>query len=291
MHICVVTDEISADPETAIELAAGWGIRDFELRGYYYDRVPMISAHQKRRLHELFKHYDAHVVAVSPGLFKFPFPPVESVSIPLPWLDRVYFDAWESAHKQTEEHLNELLPATIDFACEMGAQTIVSFAFSRGGTPAGPAPDLLLEYLFRAAEKVKAGGLQMAIENEVGFWADTGERTAEIVRRIGHPNLGINWDPGNAFCEGENPFPDGYSKVKDWIRHVHFKDARRLPGGGFEFAQIGEIDWEGQLKALAEDGYQGYISIETHLRPKIAAAKSAVERLLKLIPPAESDVG
>lgn len=291
MRICIVTDEISADPETAVELGAQWGIRDFELRGYYYDRVPSITDHQKLRLKEVIRQYDARVVAISPGLFKFPLPPTEPESIPLPWLDRVCYDAWEYSKKQTEEHLNELLPATIDFAHEMGAKTIVSFAFSRDGYPAGLAPEPLLEYLFRAAEKVKAAGLQLAIENEFGFWADTGERTAEIVKRVGHPNLGINWDPGNAYCAGDTPFPDGYLSVKDRILHVHFKDVRRVPNGGCEFVEFGEIDWSGQLKALAEDGYQGYISIETHLRPKIAAAKSALDRLKAMIPPVEGSAG
>ena len=35
VKLAIVTDEISADPETAIELGAEWGIHDFELRGVF----------------------------------------------------------------------------------------------------------------------------------------------------------------------------------------------------------------------------------------------------------------
>lgn len=116
MRICVFTDEISADPETAIELGVQWGVQDFELRGYYFDRVPRITDHQKSRLIEVINQYDVRIVAVSPGLFKFPLPPTRQENIPLAWLDRAQYDVRGNADKQTEEHLNELLPATIDFA-------------------------------------------------------------------------------------------------------------------------------------------------------------------------------
>ena len=288
MKVCIVTDEISADPETAIELGVGWGVKDFELRGYYYDRVPEISNHQRQRLHETLDQYDARVVAVSPGLFKFPFTRPYSESIPLPWLDRIFYDEWENSKRRIEEHLKVLLPKTIDFAHEFGAKSMVSFGFSRGGLPAGDPPDELYDYLYQAAEVARAGDLQLVIETEVGFWADTGERTASIIRRISHPNLRINWDPGNSFLEGDIPFPDGYQHVRGLVGHVHFKDARRMPDGGSELVAEGQIDWAGQIRALYEDGYDGYVSIESHLRPKVAEAIFALNRLRNLIEAAES---
>lgn len=288
MRICIITDEISADPETAIELGASWGIKDFELRGYYYDRIPEISTHQRQRLHEVLDRYEARIVAVSPGLFKFPFTTSYPESIPLPWLDRIFYDEWENSKRRIEEHLTVLLPKTIDFAHEFGAKTIVSFGFSRGGLPAGEPPAELYDYLYQAAEIAKAGSLQLAVETEVGFWADTGERTASIIRQINHPSLKINWDPGNSFLEGDVPYPDGYQHVRDLVGHVHFKDACRLADGRSELVAQGQIDWTGQIKALYTDGYNGYISIETHLRPKVAEAIFALNRLRNLIEAAES---
>ena len=283
MKISLLTDEISADPETAIELGTQWGIHDFELRGYYTDRVPRISAYQKLRLKEILERYSARVIAIGPGLFKVPLPAKYPDEFPLQWLDQSLFTHWSDAQKQVDEHINELLPASLDFANELGAKLVVIFAFNRAGLPSGPPPDELLCVLLKAAERAKSAGLQLAIENEAGFWADTGARTERIVHAINHPCLGINWDPANAFCEGEAPYPDGYACVRDLVQHVHFKDARRLDSGKVEFIGEGQVDWAGQIKALAADGYSGSISIETHIRPKVAEARAALNRLQSLI--------
>ena len=48
MKISIVTDEISSDIETAIELGTVWGIHDFELRDDG-SRVPNISAFELAR--------------------------------------------------------------------------------------------------------------------------------------------------------------------------------------------------------------------------------------------------
>jgi sugar phosphate isomerase/epimerase len=93
----------------------------------------------------------------------------------------------------------------------------------------------------------------------------------------------VNWDPANAFFEGDTPYPDGYEHVKGLVKHVHFKDALKNAQGEPEYALEGDIDWTGQVEALAVNGYPGFISIETHLRPKVAAAKSSLDRLRSLI--------
>lgn len=287
MKISIITDEISADPETAVELGVGWGVNDFELRGYYSDRAPRFSDFQKQRLRDVLARYDAHVIALSPGLFKFPFPAQLPEELPLSWLDKGSYENWATAQNQVEEHLNRLLPESLKYACELGAKIVVVFGFSRGGLPPGDPPDELLKCLLKAAERAQASGVNLVIENEAGFWADTGERTGMIIRQINHPALRVNWDPGNAFVEGESPYPGGYAGVRDWVSHVHFKNASRNKHGGYEYSIQGDIDWAGQIRALTVDQYKGYISVETHLRPKVASAKSALDRLKTLIQAAE----
>ncbi len=287
MRISLLTDELSADPETAVELGTEWGIRDFEIRGFYADRVPLLSSYQKRRLHDVLADYQANVVGISPGLFKMPLPPREAARSSLAWMDRASYADWESAQQQVEYHLNELLPASLDFANEFGAKLVVIFSFGRGGAEPGEAPDQVLDILLRAAERANAAGLQLALENEDGFWGDTGERSAKILRTINHPALGLNWDPGNAFFAGDTPFPTGYEFVRGLIRHVHFKDASRDASGVPYYTVRGEIDWAGQICALARDSYDGCISIETHERPKVAKARASLEYLRELLAAAE----
>ena len=283
IKISVVTDEISADPETAIELGTQWGINDFELRGYFSDRVPVFSSYQRKHLQDVLKVYGARIIAIGPGLFKIPFPASTASGASLSWLDKAEYDLWEQSRKLVDYHLNELLPQSLDYANELGAHLVLIFGFDRSGAPAGEAPEGILEYLFKAAERAKSANLKLVIENEAGFWADTGERTSRIIHAVNHPALGANWDPGNAFFAGDIPYPDGFSAVHDKVQHVHYKDAMCDEQGKPFYCNEGDIDWQGQIRHLLKDGYDGYISIETHMSPKIAAAKAALTRLRNLL--------
>jgi sugar phosphate isomerase/epimerase len=283
MKISLITDEISADPETAIELGAAWGISNFELRGYYADRAPMLTSYQKDKLGEILERYQARVVALSPGLFKFPLPASRWASFSVAAIEADMHRSWASVYDLAKKHLHELLPASLEYAQQLGTKIITAFSFSRGGAPAGQAPDTVLDILRQAAENAEAAGLILAIEVEAGFWGDTGQRTAQLLEAVGHPALRVNWDPGNAVEAGDIPYPDGYAHIKQHVAHVHFKDARRLPGGGYDYAIDGDVDWEGQLQALVRDGYDGYISVETHMQPKVASAQRSLQRLIRLI--------
>ncbi|MGE5222979.1 MAG: sugar phosphate isomerase/epimerase family protein [Omnitrophica WOR_2 bacterium] len=283
IKISLITDEISADPQTAIELGAAWGVHSFELRGFYTDRVPCFSAYQKQKIRDILEDYQAQIIAISPGLFKMALPPVRSPRETLGWMDYIRYESWSAAQNSVRYHLEELLPKSLDYASELGAGKVAIFGFDRAGAPPGDPPEEVLKILRLAAERARAAGLELVLENEAGFWADTGERTASLVRAIGNPNLGINWDPGNAFFAGDRPFPEGYASVKGLVRHVHFKDATCEPGGQPQFVGQGQINWAGQVQALKTDGYDGYISIETHIAPKVAAARSALERLQSLL--------
>lgn len=283
MKISMITDEISADPETAIELGTEMGVHDFELRGYFTDRAPRFSAYQKQRLRDALDEYQAHIIAIGPGLFKFAYPPPSAPRLPLGWMDRAGYENWAEAQRLADYHLNELLPAVLNYANELDAGLVVIFGFDRAGAPPGPPPDEVLNCLRLAAERASAAGLRLVIENEDGFWADSGARTAQMVQAVHHPALGINWDPGNAFFAGDAPYPMGYQSVRGLVHHVHFKDAMRDSDGTLHYVANGQVDWTGQIRALLTDSYKGFISIETHIRPKVASARSALERLRSLI--------
>jgi len=283
MKISLVTDEVSSDPETAIELALTWGIRDFELRGIGPNRVPLLSDHQKDRLKNALDAFEVKVVAISPGLFKCPYPSGDRERFPMEALDSEVFARWRSAQDLARYHLEELLPRSLQFAREVGAAILVVFGFHRGGRPAGQAPDEVLEALRMAAERAEVDGVSLALEVEDGFWGDTGQRTAALLAQVNHRALGVNWDPANATVAGETAFPAGYQAVREFVRHVHFKDVRLDAAGGHRYAVEGEIDWSGQIGALARDGYRGFLSIEPHMAPRVKAAEAMAARLQQLI--------
>lgn len=283
MKVCIVTDEISADPETAIELGGGWGVTDFELRGVGTSRVPYLTAYQKDSLYRALESFSARIVALSPGLFKFPYQPGSRERFPVQAIDIGMYDRWKTSRDQIEYHLNEVLPSSIDLAKHLGANLIVAFGFHRAGQPPGEPPDEILQILSNAADYAEAAGMQLAIEVEADFWADTGLRTAQIVKLVNHPSLTVNWDPGNALVAGDSPYPQGYNHVRDYIGHVHFKDVKITGSGEYQYSVEGQIDWPGQITALVEDDYQGYIAVETHMSPKVHSARAVLSRLQSIL--------
>lgn len=283
MQISIVTDEMSGDPETAFELGLEWGVDRFELRGVYADRIPDLPPHARHRLLRAVREFGVTVTAVSPGLFKMPFPASEPGRSNLGWMDAGFFETWRGVRETLDDHLYRLLPRTLEFAAEVGARSLICFSFARGGAGQGPAPAGVVDALADAAEQCAGAGIDLLIETEEGHWADSGERSAAIVQRIGGERIGINWDPANALIEGDVPWPDGYDFVRDHVRNVHFKDARRYPDGSWELLAEGDVDWRGQIGALVADGYSGAIAIEPHLSPPVASTRNALKRLRGLI--------
>jgi sugar phosphate isomerase/epimerase len=278
----MMTDEVSADLETALELASAWGLEGVELRGIGEKRFPAVSDLASQRTPTLIRRWDMRVAAISPGLFKVPtpVPPPNETQI-LRWEDSIVLARHRDAEAVVAAHLEVLLPRSIQAAVELGAPTIVCFSFDRGHQePAGVAPELVIEALRRAATEAGEAGLTLALEVEHVCWADVSSRARDIVERVGHPALGLNWDPANAYRAGEDrPFPDGYDRVRDLVRHVHYKQASILPDGTRGFTAEGAIDWQGQVEALMRDAYDGWITVEPHVRPKVEGSRSALARL------------
>jgi sugar phosphate isomerase/epimerase len=283
MKISIVTDEISADPETAIELGVEWGVKDFELRGFSTNRVPLLNPFQKSRIRELLDEFNVKIVAISPGLFKCPFPIGQRERFPLRIFDQALYQQWRQPRDVVRYHQEELLPLSIEYAKEIGAARIIAFSFERSFTSELIVPDEILIALRQAAEQTGAAGLELVIEVEANFWVDTGRNAAEMMQAVDHPALGVNWDPGNAIVAGDKPYPDGYGAVHDFVKHVHFKDVAFGADGGYSYALEGDIDWAGQISALTADGYTGYISVETHMEPKVRCARAMTERLKRLL--------
>ena len=117
-------------------------------------------------------------------------------------------------------------------------------------------------------------GVILGLENEHACYIGTGVEAARVAAAVNSPYFKVVWDPGNAFCADETPFPDGYNAVKPWVTHVHIKDANMVQTADHglqpKWCVVGEgaIDYAGQFSALKHDGYSGYVSLETHYIPE-----------------------
>ena len=266
-QIAITTNEISQDPVTAIELACSWGIRHFELKQIMGQRVPRVPEDELGRAEAALAECGATAVAVSPGLFM-----------------RVGWGSEEAAYQR-----DELLPQSIVFAHRFDVTRLIVFAFRRPelADPESPCPSGVLDELGAAAELAQREGITLVLENLVRTWADTGAHTAEVLRRVDHPVLLANWDPANALISGEPlPYPQGYRPLADRVGHVHLSDVvRDTSERGWRSTALldGEIDWRGQIAALREADYRGYITIETEEPPLVGNPLTDLNRLRHLL--------
>jgi sugar phosphate isomerase/epimerase len=276
VKIAVIADEVSGDLETALELTRMWGADAIELRRAGDRRYPDVSDYWKRRVPEFVREYGLPVAAISPGLFKVPVP---GTPAPFHFHRGQDIEQWEreqAIERQFDFHVNTLLPASIEAAKQLGTSKIICFDFEWHDAPSKE----IVQVMRDAAQRVAAEGLMLVIEVDIHRSAPT----ADLVRQVNHPGLQINWDPGNAYRAGDDvPFPDGYEHVRPFVRHVHFKDAKTDENGKRIWTLDGVIDWSGQIAALIADGFDGYVSVEPHLRPNIEACTRTLARIRQCI--------
>ncbi len=257
LDLGIVSDEISPDFSEALRYGAEWGLSIYELRVLRSGRVPAVDPSEFREVLALIKDRGVIVSALSPGIFKHHL----------------------SKKQEILAELKETLPRSIDMAGQLGTKLIIVFGFQREpGEPEGRVNDWL-ENMRKASEIAAKAGIRLAIENEPGFWADSGFNTAALIRKVGAPNLGANWDPCNGYGTAEQPYPDGYESVKDVIFNVHVKDT--LKGSLIQCVPVGEgaIDWKGQIGAIVRDKVVKHVTIETHCLPLIENSKKNVDLL------------
>jgi len=261
LELGIVTDEIALNFHDAVQHGESWGIRRYEIRCLPSGRVPHVDEREIDEVDRLRRDRDLRITALSPGMFK------GSLSRP----------------SDSEREISEVLPKTIDLCHRLMCPLIIVFGFLREKGEPSSNRERAVEFFQRAALIAQSSGLLLAIENEPGFWCDTGANTRSIITDVGSPALGANWDPCNAFGTDEIPYPDGYEAIKPVIKNVHAKDTAR--GSLIQCVPIGDgvIDWAGQIRALVRDRLVPHVTIETHCHPLIESSQRNVETLRQMI--------
>ncbi|MEO8167875.1 MAG: sugar phosphate isomerase/epimerase family protein [bacterium] len=261
LSLGIVSDEISSDFSEAMQHASAWGISLMEIRLLKSGRVPNVSKEDIGEVLEYIRKGGVRITALSPGIFKHRL----------------------SKTDQLEEELHVTLPQTITLAKSLGASLIIVFGFEREPAEPDANRSIAIDILRRAAAVAERAGIKLAIENEPGFWCDTGANTRSILDEVGSTALGANWDPANAYGTAEVPYPEGYEAIKEKIFNVHVKDTKE--GSLVRCVPVGEgvLDWAGQLHALRRDKIVSHVTIETHCLPLIENSRRNVETLRRML--------
>ena len=257
LRIAAITDEFSSSLAEAIPVMKEIGMTGAELRVIDGKNILDLDDDELKRARDFLDEAGLEVIAIASPLLK-------CVLEDGPVLDtRFEHDVFAAKHTLADQA--RLTERAIKVAEMLGASIIRVFSYWRT-----VEPERCYEASARAlsdlAQVARREDLMIGLENEHACNVGTGAETAKLLRLVPDAEVGIVWDPANALVAGEVAFPDGYGQLpKQRIVHVHTKDCG-MRSGKPEWGPLGtrHVPWKKQIRRLIEDGYSGYLSLETH---------------------------
>ena len=252
-----ITDEFSPDLETSLRSMQQIGMQAAELRMVFGKNILDLDDQEIERARQLVSQFGMTTVAIASPLLKCTLPDAPPVD------ERFQQDMFAAKHSFADQP--RLTERAFAIADSLGVKIIRVFSYWRVVEP-DAVFDRVVDALEALGEKAGQRGLTIGLENEHACNIATATESARALAAIKSPHVQLVWDPANSYVSGEIPFPDGYAKLPvKRIAHVHAKDCT-MEGHKPVWGPLGEcdVDWRGQIAALARDGYAGYINLETH---------------------------
>ncbi len=235
MRLSVITDEIHPRLARALDVCGELGIDAVELRTL--DRVQVVDVPSDE------------LAAIRVELDRRGFT-VSAVASPFLKCRR-------------GEDQDGVLANALRAAAVLGAPIVRAFGYWREPDPVAVVPELG-HALHEATARVDSAGLTLALENEHECNVATAAELCAALAAANAPQLGVIWDPGNAAMLDPGAWTGlgGLDTIVDRVAHVHVKDVTRSG----EWTRVGDgiVDYRAQLALLADAGYDGYLSFETH---------------------------
>ncbi|GAB3900406.1 hypothetical protein GCM10029964_087730 [Kibdelosporangium lantanae] len=145
----------------------------------------------------------------------------------------------------------------------LAAPHVRIFTFYREGDP---DPVRAAAMAREVLDGVPLDGVRLLVETGTRTNSPTMALVLDFLEAVDVPGLGVLWDPGNSVFSGMHPtpFPAEYRLGRELIAHVHVKD----PVGTTGYVRLGDGDlpWGDIVTTLRDDGYTGWLSLETHWR-------------------------
>ena len=247
--VSVITDEISQDIEVACQLADKYHLAAIEIRSVEDTAPEKLTDAQIEKILAVAAKYNLQISALCSSVLKC---------------------------EQGQEN-DAQLDGAIAVAKKLGCKIVRAFTYFKSENYDEAA---LVKKLQKYGQIARDAGVVLAIENEPSVNASSGEKLAKLLDKVDCDHVGALWDPGNSlYGETEPGYPDGYRFLKDHIVHVHLKDAVHADGETQGVALCkGEADFPGLFRALKRDGYEGYVTLETHYKKNVTIDKELMLR-------------
>jgi sugar phosphate isomerase/epimerase len=259
LPMAAITDEFSPVLAEALPFMQEIGMTGAELRVVDGKNILDLSDDELKRTRDALQAVGLQVVSIASPLLKCVLPDAPQVD------SRFQHDVFASKHTFADQP--RLTEHAIKVTQFFGAPLLRVFSYWRTVQPER-CEAAIVEALSGLATIGEKENVIIGLENEHACNIGTAVETARILKLVPHRRLMVVWDPANALCAGEDPFPGGYALLpKDRIAHVHAKDCH-IADGKPVWGPLGtrHVPWKEQIQGLIDDGYRGYISLETHWR-------------------------
>jgi len=260
-------DEISSDIQVQMDVLLDCGVRFNALRSANAKNVLELEEFQIKLTKEQFDHRGVRFASIGSPIGKVPIgKPFE------PELER-----FRTACRRAKQFETKVI-------------RVFAFRLPEGEDPK-QFRDEVLSRMKKLAEHAAGEGLNLLLENHGGTYADTAERTADVLQGAGAKNLKCAFDFANMRAAGDDPLA-AWAGLKPWVKDFHIKD-RNAQGQTVPAGQ-----GEGKIREILSDAFQnqwaGLLTLEPHLGKtpgfeeksggeRFKAAAQALQTILKEI--------
>jgi L-ribulose-5-phosphate 3-epimerase len=258
-QLSAINSEISTDLNRALAIAKDFGLQSIEIHTIGGECVETLHPDEIQGLKKTLNRHGMRVCCIASTMFlRCPLEDHDPIPDPI---------NYQSIGGNYGDHLTALENA-LSIANELNAPQVRIFGFVRRGPTTEQVHQRIIERLDKPIRMAQAAGVRLVLETCPHTYLDWGVRAAYFANMVDSPWLKILWDPAGPIRAGEQDYMAPYPQLRPYLGHVHAKDILIDPTfeGGRAYVPVGQgmIQWTQILGRLAEDGYDGWISLEPH---------------------------
>jgi sugar phosphate isomerase/epimerase len=249
MKTAIITDEVSQEFEDVLRFASDFQLDGLEIRSLWNKPPHKLSDEEVKLIRTRCAGKGLAICGIASPVFKCDI----------------------EKEEELEAHV-EIFKRCLHLAEEWNAPVIRVFTGWRRENNKELFPRIARAFREKLLPLVKGKPVLLGIENEYSTNVADGEEAAGFLRELKSDQVTLVWDPCNILYmpNSSDPFEVDYPKVRGKIGHYHVKDADRVPGAEPPAESTALGDGQARLRdtleALREDGYRGWVSLETHWR-------------------------
>lgn len=176
-----------------------------------------------------------------------------------------WYPGWTDPEANYRAIRREHTKRALKLAAELDAPCITTEPGGRvvEGQTWKQAAAIFYDELMPCIEVAEQQKVLLLIEPEPGLLIEKFGEYLEFIERIDSPWVGLNFDIGHAYCVGEDP-QHWIEPMKKYTRHYHLEDIADTRVHRHLIPGHGAIDFPATLRAIAETGYDGWLTVELY---------------------------